>query len=388
VKRSDGDSKQQNINPDFLKQIRPGMDLERLSFPAYIIRCISAIETHTAFCAPLDNILNVSTIEDPVERLLKITRWILCGFISVPSKTYEQLKPYNSVLGEQFACTWEHADGSISSFLGEQVSHHPPVTCSMMENRVHNIRYHSTTHPKTHLHANSASSVFANGETFLELLNLGERYEITFPVILVRGLLFGRKYVELHKDLVVRCEQTGYEAVMHFVDKSDNDVEGQVQTIIEEDGDKKKKKKWSWYGSSSSEKPQKVYKFGGNLTTKVTITSVATEREEVFLDPSTYRRPPKKCAPIATQAPNESRRVWHGVTRALIKKDYETANLYKHAVEEKQRKITKERNSRGEAWNQAYFRRQEDGKWRSVYYNSPDGADFAAEVARHVNKTL
>lgn len=49
----------------------------------------------------------------------------------------------------------------------------------------------------------------------------------------------------------------------------------------------------------------------------------------------------KQVEPFSTQADNESRRVWHGVTQAVLKQDYEKANSAKSAIEEAQRKLAK-----------------------------------------------
>lgn len=47
-------------------------------------------------------------------------------------------KPYNAILGEVFRCKYYHED-SVSIFISEQVSHHPPVSATLLVNKERNI---------------------------------------------------------------------------------------------------------------------------------------------------------------------------------------------------------------------------------------------------------
>ncbi len=59
-------------------------------------------------------------------------------------------KPYNPILGEKFFCFWDLNDkeGSRTEFVGEQVSHHPPISGLHIENRKHNICLNAHVHAK------------------------------------------------------------------------------------------------------------------------------------------------------------------------------------------------------------------------------------------------
>ena len=45
-------------------------------------------------------------------------------------------KPYNPIIGETFRCMWPNAENDSKTFyIGEQVSHHPPVSAFYVSNR-------------------------------------------------------------------------------------------------------------------------------------------------------------------------------------------------------------------------------------------------------------
>lgn len=56
---------------------------------------------------------------------------------------------------------------------------------------------------------------------------------------------------------------------------------------------------------------------------------------------------PKTVAPLASQHPLETRKVWDGVSQALLKKDYGTASKEKMALEQKQRDEAEDRKVKG-----------------------------------------
>lgn len=75
---------------------------------------------------------------DPEQRFLTILKWWITNLVSQPKKGIYHAKPYNAVLGEVFRCKYYHED-SISYFIAEQVSHHPPITAFQVMNREKNF---------------------------------------------------------------------------------------------------------------------------------------------------------------------------------------------------------------------------------------------------------
>jgi len=58
---------------------------------------------------------------------------------------------------------------------------------------------------------------------------------------------------------------------------------------------------------------------------------------------------------MGKQRPNESRKLWDGVTNALMKKEYSEATRIKQAIEQAQRDIAATRKKKGESFTPVYF---------------------------------
>lgn len=81
----------------------------------------------------------------------------------------------------------------------------------------------------------------------------------------------------------------------------------------------------------------------------------------LLIDLSPLHPVPKLTPPSDLQASNESRMVWKAVTDAINRKDYGEATRLKVEVEERQRQLAKERESRGEIWRSQWFEDMEEG---------------------------
>lgn len=149
-----------------VKSLMPGQDLTRVTIPAFFLEPRSLLERMADTMMHPDLMLNVSDMEDPLERFKSVVRWYLSGwhyktvcrgFVSVASELFLCLrtfnypchislflqvgvkKPYNPIIGETFACFWDHEDGSRSQYFAEQVLHRPPISAIYFENRQHNM---------------------------------------------------------------------------------------------------------------------------------------------------------------------------------------------------------------------------------------------------------
>ena len=64
---------------------------------------------------------------------------------------------------------------------------------------------------------------------------------------------------------------------------------------------------------------------------------------------------PKQVRPIEVQLPNESRRLWDGVTTNLLKKEFSEATRIKQTIEQKQRDLAAERKRANQPFVPVYF---------------------------------
>jgi hypothetical protein len=74
---------------------------------------------------------------DPLERFMMVIRFFLA---TIKQETFEK-KPLNAVLGENHICWAVHDENGddVSAFIGEQVSHHPPISAYQVTNRKHEL---------------------------------------------------------------------------------------------------------------------------------------------------------------------------------------------------------------------------------------------------------
>jgi hypothetical protein len=82
--------------------------------------------------------------EDPLQRFLVLVKWLLA---TIQQETFYK-KPCNPVIGEiHEACTESPVFGK-TTFVAEQVSHHPPISACYISNEqegIHQVRH--CTHP-------------------------------------------------------------------------------------------------------------------------------------------------------------------------------------------------------------------------------------------------
>ena len=270
-----------------------------------------------------------------------------------------QAKPYNPIIGEVFACKWIHKDpssGEISKteYIAEQVSHHPPMASCVLMNRKNNLLVNAMIKPKSKFHGNSASIVL-EGTITMRFLNQPETevYEIVFPWVVAKGLIWGTQCIEINEDLKISCPGTGYSAKIQFKSGTDNEIKGSIK----KDGNR-------------------LYKVNGSITGQVQIRSVKTKKQSLFFDSKEVEHAPWFVKKVASQKLNESRRVWHKVTKALADSEFEDANVQKNLIEEKQRGLRKKREENGQKWNQDLFKLKEGTEDEYVFKYDPTSEEY------------
>lgn len=361
---------QKSIIMSLISQFKPGMDLARFQAPVFLLKPTSFLESTSEYVCPLPFFVKISQEPSAEKRILAVAKWALCNSSSTPQKGFNRMKPYNPILGEQFYCKWDHEDSS-SYFSAEQVSHHPPITALFMENRKYNWIYTSTTTPKSTFWGNKAEMHIA-GEHVLNLLNLQEKYIVSWPSVVARGILLGTSCLELNGSARVVCEKTGFEAKIDFKKKKNNEVEGYITNANKE----------------------QLYKISGHVESKVNITDCKTNKTFLWFDGKNIPKSSKIVTPVANQQVSESRRVWHHLTNSIVNFNYDIAGKMKNLVEEHQRAITKQRKERGEEWKNKEFvpsnRKTADGFicYDYIKLNSASASGVSAQEAQEAISDL
>jgi hypothetical protein len=142
----------------------------------------------------------------------KVVQWYLSGFYKKPKGLK---KPYNPILGETFRCYWQHANGSKTYYISEQVSHHPPISAFYVANRREGFIVSSSILAKSKFYGNSTSAIL-EGTAKVSLLPRGEDYMLTSPYAHCKGILMGTMTMELGGKVSIECGKTGYNTEMEF----------------------------------------------------------------------------------------------------------------------------------------------------------------------------
>jgi oxysterol-binding protein-related protein 8 len=249
-----------------------------------------------------------------------------------PATSFSWCKPYNPILGEVFKCRFDHND-SVTHYISEQISHHPPITAIHLKNDKYNYQYTGSILLGGKFYGNSADNVFS-GEHIIQLLDLKgkttsslilkiESYKFTFPNVTAYGILIGKGRLETTGELTVKCAETGYSSTIKF--SGSNYGEGEV---LNKEG-------------------KAVYQIYGNLDKQMILKNLETKKESIFVEYTILEtRSAKIVAPLDKQDPNESRRVWHKITKNLINKKIEEADKEKKFVEQSQRDKVKKKDEK------------------------------------------
>ncbi|KAM7384489.1 hypothetical protein PAMA_011712 [Pampus argenteus] len=370
---------QRSIILHLLSQLKLGMDLTRVVLPTFILEKRSLLEMYANFMAHPDMFLSITAGATAEDRIVRFLEYYLTAFHE-GRKGAVAKKPYNPVLGETFHCSWEvprdkvkplvrsnqgstrepgrgpnitqQSDDSPGDcyrvrFVGEQVSHHPPVSgfyCECRERRMC-VNAHVWTKSKFMGMSIGVSMV---GEGVLCLLEHDEEYVFTLPCAYARSILTV-PWVELGGKVSINCAKSGYTATVTFHTKPF--YGGKVHRVTAE--------------VKHNPTNTIVCKAQGewNGTLEFTYSSGETKVIDTTKLPVTR----KKLRPVGNQGRTESRRLWQHVTKSLKEGNIDEATEHKHRLEERQRGDEKQRAADNKPWTPKYFTKEGEG-W---IYNSP-----------------
>lgn len=255
-------------------------------------------------------------------------------------------KPLNPILGEQFLGTWP-ARGTLgeTTLVAEQVSHHPPVTAYHLENRQAGVSLVGHSGQKTSFNGRSIQVVQVGHATLHVQRPEGEEvYLLTLPTLTIDGIWYGSPYIELTDTSYIHSS-TGLLATVNYSGKG--------------------------YFSG------KAHSFSASVTTARSSTSildvqgewagVSTVKKSTFLRPGSVFWDANKAVreeisvkPVDQQGALESRRVWKVVAEGIRSGNYDVASKDKSRIENEQRALRKERETKGTKFALAYFALVED----------------------------
>ncbi|XP_050373750.1 oxysterol-binding protein-related protein 4B [Argentina anserina] len=315
------------------RNVRPGSDLSRFQLsplfntPKSHLQCFG----ESVYCINNDMLGSCNNGETPKDRFTAVVSWS----ISTLRPVIFGMAPFNPILGE----THHVSRGNLNVLL-EQISHHPPVTALHATDEKSNVEMIWCQHPSPKFYGTSVEAE-VHGKRELKLLNHGETYEMNSPKLVIKFLpLPSVNWVGEHR---IRCQKTGLEAELHYGSSSYFGLRGNPRSV-----------KGKIFDSSSL---KLLYEIDGQWDRTVKLKDVSSGKETVIYNAKEAILGLK--APVLTDPkgvwPSESVVIWGLLSQAILNKDWGRAREEKTQVEEKQRELTRQRESRGETWAPKHF---------------------------------
>ncbi|KAE9608094.1 hypothetical protein Lal_00003579 [Lupinus albus] len=327
------------------KNVRPGSDLTRFELPPLFNLPKSQLQCYgeSVYCTGLNMLSMCNKGQSPEERFIYVVAWC----ISTTRPATFGVAPFNPILGE----THHVSKGNLNVLL-EQVSHHPPVTALHATDEKENIEMIWSQQPVPKFNGTSVEAK-VHGKRKLKLVNHGETYEMNCPHLLFKILpIPGVNWVG---NVNIRCLETGLVAELSY--RSSHSFLGL--------GGNHKVIKGKIFHSSSL---KVLYEVDGHWDSTVKLKDTNNGSVRVIYDAkqviSGLKAPTVKDAKSVW--PTESAYVWGETSQEIMNKNWEKAREAKQVVEEEQRKLLRERESKQESWNPKHF---------TVAYSKEEGWD-------------
>eukprot|EP01117_Protostelium_nocturnum_P006323 TRINITY_DN2282_c0_g1_i2.p1 TRINITY_DN2282_c0_g1~~TRINITY_DN2282_c0_g1_i2.p1 ORF type:complete len:716 (-),score=260.67 TRINITY_DN2282_c0_g1_i2:118-2265(-) len=342
----------------FISEVKIGQDMTRVSLPATLLYPFSMLEVFSARELGVFHLLfPLNTEEDPYLRMLQVVRWSL-GFIQQESW---HKKPYNPVLGEVLETYNETKSHGKSEFIGEQVSHHPPVSAFIIKNDQENINLECNISFGVKF-GNNNVAIVTEGSGFLNIEKRNEQYELVrkTPGMVIKNVIWGTRRMYWAGDVQITCAKTGYTVNLNFGESGSSNVVSGTVSSTDSDGNE-----------------EVLCKINGKCGGEVFITDNRSGKKEFFFDAGSIQKPPNHYKTWDQLDPLASQAVWADVNKYSIADDMPNADDCKKKVEQAQRERSNEKKKKGEE-NVARFFEPSETIW--TYKNKKKNSPVSAPV--------
>jgi hypothetical protein len=180
--------------------------MSMFSLPTFLMEPISTLQKMAEIMQYQRLLDEANAEEDPEVRLAKVTAFA----VAVYSTMERSKKPFNPILGETYELKM---DDGVSTYIAEQVSHHPPIGAGHVKTK--NFTYDITSAVTTKFMGNWVD-VYPVGRTRITLHRTGETFNIVPPSSRVNNLIIGRIWIDTFGEMKVLNLTTGGRAELEF----------------------------------------------------------------------------------------------------------------------------------------------------------------------------
>jgi hypothetical protein len=243
----------------------------------------------------------------------------------------------------------------LTTLVVEQVSHHPPVTAYVIENKEKGLRLVGHNGQKTHF---SSGSIMVRqvGHAVLTFTPPGggekEEYLLTLPKLRIDGIWYGSPYIELTDFSYIVgpawVSTIEYKGKGYFSGKSHSFKATMAARPGTGSGKGEYVMEGTWHQSSTFTSVVS----GGKYFKGQTFHNVEGPKEEVV-----EGWPGRKETPGEKDRPEfESRTLWKLVAKGIREGDFEAASKDKTRIENEQRQRRKDEQAAGTTWELKHFK--------------------------------
>lgn len=314
-------------------------------------------------------------------RLLAVVKWFISTLKSQYCSRSESMgtekKPLNPFLGEVFVGEWEnreHPEFGSTVLLSEQVSHHPPITAYSIFNDKNNVKMEGYNRIKSSFSKSLMLSVKQYGHALLELAN--DSYLITLPPLHIEGILVASPFVELEGKSYIQSS-SGLTCVLEYSGR------GYFSG-------KKNSFKARIYKNSKESKAKEnaIYTISGQWSGSSKILKKNQTESALFYDATRTPAEHLKVKPIEEQHFLESRKAWKDVAAAIKAGDFDLISQTKTELEERQREMRKDEESKGVSWQRRWFKDVDYSPQPDNAVYTPDADDIFKKLCSLNNLSL
>ncbi|XP_035511076.1 oxysterol-binding protein-related protein 7-like isoform X1 [Morone saxatilis] len=336
-----------------------GKDLSRVSMPIALNEPLSLLQRMSEELEYSELLDIANQIDDPYERMVYVAVFSISGYAWATWRY--GYKPFNPVLGETYENPREDRG---FHYVGEQVSHHPPISACHAESE--NFTFWQDQRWKYKFWGKSVE-IISSGMVNVTLPKYGDHYEWNKAVTCIHNVLSQQRWLEHYGEVVIRntksdvctCKITFVKSRYWSSDNSKNEVQG---VVLDRAG-------------------EVVHRFGGlwhegifcdTLPTPKCIWKPNVQPDDYsdFYGFSQYARELNELTPKlkAILPPTDTR--FRPDQRLLEEGKLAEADKMKDEVEEKQRERRKEMAKRGEEHIPRFFRKTLDKAGREVWLSN------------------
>lgn len=299
----------------FVYQLSPGQDLTKVSLPSELCHPFSMLELIAYREMQLFHILfEINEQEESLDRFMVVLKWYM-GMVR--EETVEK-KPFNPVIGETHLCWVKHKsndDVHYSEFIGEQVSHHPPVTAFVVRNTKNDIKIMGDVTFQVGFGTNCATVITGGGVT---IHTSKEKFTMTkcMPDMMVNNVVWGERYLMWYGGVTIACPDSGYSAYVELKEEDGrNLILGQV------------------FDSNKNV----IYNLSGFAGQTTYLQKPNSNQKTVLVDITKYQENIITYMPEDVQEEFSTLKVWVPVKNAIVDNDMVRADETKKVIEADQR---------------------------------------------------